>query len=207
MWICPHHRAVFVHIPRTGGTSVQHALAHSCRHGLVDLVAFKHATAADIIRLIDVEMEDDPGRYTYWSVARSPWEIVESSWRWRRDRAETIPITTEMRLDSGWRVPDELRRAAAYPDFAAYVQAEWGREAKSPWFHHCVTLYHVRPILFPALRYGWRAIPCVSAAVELPHLSRADREPGRWTPELIDLVGRACEWDIAQFHWRPPQSD
>ena len=72
--ISDSHRFIYVHIPRTGGTSVEIALA-ACSRSPVAMTAHqctvlphKHATAAELRAIVGAEWE----RYFRFSVVRNP---------------------------------------------------------------------------------------------------------------------------------------
>jgi hypothetical protein len=77
-------RFIFVHIPKTGGTSVAAALAgHGTflqgKHNF-DSLYFKHATARDVKRM----MGDEFARYFRFTVVRNPWDWAVSSYTFNR---------------------------------------------------------------------------------------------------------------------------
>lgn len=80
--ISHRYRFAFVHIPRTGGTSIETALASV-------LSGRKH--------LYREEVETLPDGYLSFSVVRNPWDRIRSYYRWR------------LRPESTW-VPEAERR-------------------------------------------------------------------------------------------------
>lgn len=78
------HKFVFIHIPKTGGTSIAHALAP---YGIVlrgsqnrSSLYFKHASAVDIERMLGEECAS----YFKFSVVRNPWDWAVSNYLFNR---------------------------------------------------------------------------------------------------------------------------
>jgi hypothetical protein len=77
-------RFIFLHIPKTGGTSVSKALS---RYGVAlqgpkncDSVYFKHAYARDLKRMLG----DEYDRYFKFTIVRNPWDWVASNYAFNR---------------------------------------------------------------------------------------------------------------------------
>lgn len=73
--ICHKNRVVFVHIPKTGGTSIERFF-NNHQHESV-----KHYTMAQYMEQYDV-----CDQYYKFTVVRNPWDQLVSWWRWRRTR-------------------------------------------------------------------------------------------------------------------------
>lgn len=74
--ICHHHRCIFVHIERTGGTSIELALSGFDWWEKATRTE-KHLTAQGCIRRYGERMWR---RYFTFSVVRNPWDLVVSSY-------------------------------------------------------------------------------------------------------------------------------
>ncbi len=68
---------VFIHIPRTGGTSLTQAWG-TLPYISKDVAVYKHATAPQIKALIGKRLWNQAFRFT---IIRDPWEILVSLWR------------------------------------------------------------------------------------------------------------------------------
>lgn len=68
--ISHEHNCVFVHIPKTGGTSVEVAL-----QGRGEKESIKHRTALQYC-----DIWDD---YFKFTIVRNPWDLMVSWWKWR----------------------------------------------------------------------------------------------------------------------------
>lgn len=74
------HKFIFVHIPRTGGTSLSETLAgfgiQKQGKANFDSIYFKHATAKDLKRMLGDEFDT----FFRFSVVRNPWDWVVSNY-------------------------------------------------------------------------------------------------------------------------------
>lgn len=108
-------RFIFVHIPKTGGTSVERALA---RHGTwlqgtqnFDSLYFKHAVARDLRRM----MGDEYWRYFRFTVVRNPWDWAVSSYAFNRGmhrpfvRGSDYPVGAPPEFTREWSFKHWLR--------------------------------------------------------------------------------------------------
>ena len=95
---------IFVHIPKTGGTSVEHKLR---KYGTVlqgkgnfDSIYYKHATALSIKRI----MGDEYDKYFKFTFVRNPWDWVVSNYAFNRGLGRPWIINTGYSLSG--KVPD-----------------------------------------------------------------------------------------------------
>jgi hypothetical protein len=201
--ISDSHRFVFVHIPRTGGTSVETALAALSR----DPVRFvargntafphKHDSAAELAARLGA----DWGRYMRFSIVRDPWARMLSDYKFFR---ETGPLLydgfspreralTEAAggLDlEGWlfTFADELRMAQT--DYLTDDRGELLVE------HVLRTERLAEDFAAICARLGIR--------VALPHLNRTEPAGPRssFTPAAAALVAERCAEDLRRFGYR-----
>ena len=68
------HKCIFVHIPKTGGTSVEVAL-----QGRGEQDSIKHKTALQY-KSQNSDIWDD---YFKFTIVRNPWDLMISWWKWR----------------------------------------------------------------------------------------------------------------------------
>ena len=72
--ICHKHKCIFIHVPKTGGTSVELALQHKEEN-----IHNKHKTSKEICEINSVVW----GQYFKFTVIRNPWDWLVSWYYWR----------------------------------------------------------------------------------------------------------------------------
>jgi hypothetical protein len=74
------HKFIFVHIPKTGGTSIESVFVPNA---VEKDVSFKHSTAKEYQKKFNREFSE----YFKFSVIRNPWDLVASlyHWMWHTD--------------------------------------------------------------------------------------------------------------------------
>jgi hypothetical protein len=95
---------IFVHIPKTGGTSVERMLR---KYGIVlqgrgnfDSMYYKHATAESIKRMMGAEYD----KYFKFTIVRNPWDWIVSNYAFNRGLGRPWIIGTGYSLSG--KVPD-----------------------------------------------------------------------------------------------------
>jgi hypothetical protein len=196
-------RFIFVHIPKTGGTSVAQALG---RYGTFlqgeqnyESLYFKHARARDIRRMLG----DEFTRYYTFTIVRNPWDWAVSSYTFNRG------MHGPYIRDTGHKV------ASTVPDFAADwefkrwlrwwidtfrpVQSSMLTDEAGAMLVGDVVRFEELDAEFPRLcrrlgLWGWR---------RLPHVNRT---PGRerdyrtyYDAESRDWIERQFEEDVRRF--------
>lgn len=210
----------FVHIPRTAGTSITHALAAACEDAQVGLYSLKHAAAPLLFDRFRSGKE-------WWasfrfSLVRSPWEIIESDYRLCMAAFEVSTPADRLACELEWWL--KIHRVAGYQDFAGFVREEYlaaGSMLRPGgfWRTWCCGSdgedLGVRAFRFERLQSAWEDI-CeaigLSPAPQLPWLNRARSASPflpllpacLWTPALLDAVGERCEDDLRRFGFTPP---
>jgi len=205
------HRFVFIHIPRTGGTSITRALLRATYpDAVVDMLELKHAGAEEIRRMVGRDWGDC---YRFCTV-RSPWEIAASDYRLIRQSARGL------RWDSGLhqmrRWIEHVRHVATL-DFGQFVEMFYLTRATARvrpggfWPTYCQDRFGrelgVEAIRFEDLSARWPEIVarCNLKPIDLPHVNGADPGiPTLWTPELVAAIGEWCAEDIRRFGFQPP---
>jgi hypothetical protein len=194
-------RFIFVHIPKTGGTSVTTALR---AYGLAlqgernyESIYFKHATAPDLRRM----MGDEFYRYFKFAIVRNPWDWAVSNYAFNRGLHR--PWTREANLPVSAGVPDW----AADWDFKRWLK--WWLLNLSPQQSQMVTDSTGRLLVNEILRFenlGAEFLRLCSilgiAPVNLPHAMRTrGRESyfGYYDRETQDWVARHFRDDIERF--------
>jgi len=201
-------RYAFVHIPKTGGTSLSLALegramkddlmlgdtpkALKRRRRLQGAHAagrlWKHSTLADIHGLVSAEELD--GLFCF-TMVRNPWDRVASYYRWLRGQGFEHPAVHLAKAEdfAGFlRHPQTQASLRAWPA-RRYMEDAAGRERCDLYIRleHFAT--DAQP-LFDHLGFG----------LELPQVNASAREEAAaYTPELRDIVAEVCAEDIARF--------
>ncbi len=205
-------RYIFVHIPKTGGTSLALALearamaddiligdtpkARKRRGRLGALAArgrlWKHATLADIDGV--VSPEEIAGRFCF-TLVRNPWDRAVSYYHWLQTQSFDHPAV----------------RIAQSHDFAAFLRHENTQASLSSWpaARYMTDVSGVeRADLYIRLEHFAEDSAPLQAhlgfALELPHENRSDRGAYQayYDADLAVLLGRICADDIARFGYR-----
>lgn len=201
---------VFVHIPKTGGTSLSLALEQRAmkddillgdtpkalkrRRRAKALTArgrlWKHSTLADIDGVMPVEKLTDMFLFT---MVRNPWDRMFSYYTWLQTQTFDHPAVRLARssgFDAFVLHPATLRAFRDHPS-RSYMTLANGVE-------HCrayIRLEHFEQDAEPLFDHlGFR--------VALSHVNRSDRDADyrpAYTPQTAEAVARACADDIERF--------
>jgi hypothetical protein len=209
MIVSPGRGYVFVHIPKTGGTSM--ALALEARAMRDDILIgdtpkarrrkrrlngastagrlWKHSRLPDIEGLLP---DGVLARMFVFTMVRNPWDRIVSYYHWLRVQRFDHPA---VRLAQATEFGAFLNHPDTRATFAAERYGDYVRGAAAPVF---VRLEHLGEDLAPVEAHlGFR--------LELPHANRSDR-PADWracySPADALLVGELCAEDIARFGYR-----
>lgn len=210
MIVSPGRAYVFVHIPKTGGTSLSLALearamkddiligdtpkARRRKHRLAGLATrgrlWKHSRLADIAGLIP---QQDLDRCFVFTLVRNPWDRIVSYYHWLRVQDFGHPAVVLARTHdfSGFLNHPDTVPTLGRESYGAYVTDADGR-ARGVF----VRLERFADDIGPVERHlGFRIDP-------LPHENRSER-PDDYRVAYSDadaaLVARLCAVDIARF--------
>lgn len=197
-------RFVFVHIPRTAGTSVETALAPYARDPIGftahqnTVLAHKHATAVELRALVGPEIWR---RYFTFSIVRDPWARMYSDYHFFRDVAP--------RLRAGFNpVEHHLTDMAAAHPFDAWLHtcADQLDIAQSGYLtdpHGALLVDHIARFEDIATHF---AQICRHLGVDapLPRVNRTRHGDHRraYTPAAAALVARYAADDLTRFGYR-----
>jgi len=210
MIVSPGRAYVFVHIPKTGGTSMALALearamkddiligdtpkARRRRRRLSGVTTagrlWKHSRLSDIEGLLP---EGELARLFVFTMIRNPWDRMVSYYHWLRVQGfdhPSVELARTLEFSAFLNRP-ETRASFERERYGDYLRGADGQERAAVF----VRLEHLAKDLAPVERHlGFR--------LELPHANRSDR-PGDWRSCYSDadaaLVGELCREDIARF--------
>lgn len=211
MIISHGRRYIFVHAPKTGGTSLALALearamkddlmlgdtpkAIKRRRRLKDVQAagrlWKHSTLRDIDGLVTPDQMHD---YFVFMLVRNPWDRIVSYYHWLRTQGFDHPavrLAKSSDFASFLKAPETQASFRASP-FASYVTDIHGQECADLF----IRLEHLEQDLQALETYlGFPLHP-------LPHENRSMRGDdfrNLYTNELAEIVAECCAEDIARF--------
>ena len=216
MIISPGRKFIFVHIPKTGGTSMAAALEHRAmaddiligdtpkakrrRKRLKQLPAkgrlWKHSTLADIDGVVSAS-ELEP--YFIFTLVRNPWDRLVSYYAWLRAQSFQHPaVALAKRSDFAAFLRDPATQASFRAGFyASYMRDTEGNERADLF----IRLEHLEEDLIALEQHlGFSLRP-------LPHENRSERERDYrafYTDELAELIADFCAVGISRFgyHFR-----
>ncbi|MEX0350334.1 MAG: sulfotransferase family 2 domain-containing protein [Paracoccaceae bacterium] len=204
---------IFVHIPKTGGTSLALALearamkddiligdtpkARRRRQRLKSLSArgrlWKHSTLRDIDGLVaPAELE---ALFTC-TLVRNPWDRAVSYYHWLRlQRFDHPSVTLSKRLtfEAFLLHPDTLASFRCNP-YASYMTDATGTERCDAF----IRIEHFELDAEPLWQH-------LGFALEMPHTNRSERlgdYRSYFTTEMVDALAEACADDIQRLHYQ-----
>ncbi|MFZ5962074.1 sulfotransferase family 2 domain-containing protein [Thalassococcus sp. BH17M4-6] len=213
MIISRGRRYIFVHIPKTGGTSMARALearamaddiligdtpkARRRRGRIKELSArgrlWKHSTLSDIDGVLS--MDEIAGMFTF-ALVRNPWDRLVSYYHWLRAQRFDHPAVHLAKVtgfDGFLRHPHTAASIGGSP-YGSYLRCADGVERASAWLR----LEHLAEDIAPlAAHLGF--VP------DVPHDNRSDRGADYrtyYSDGLAEVVGEICAEDIARFGYR-----
>ncbi len=213
MIISPGRKFIFVHIPKTGGTSM--ALALEARAMKDDMMLgdtpkakkrrrklqhiktrgrlWKHSTLADIDGLVSTE---DMHGYFCFTLVRNPWDRVVSYYHWLQDQTFDHPaVALSQSLPfCEFACHDHTRKALKESPARRYVTDATGKERATTF----VRLEHLAEDLAPVEAH-------LGFSLNLQRTNSSEREVGwrhYYNEESLHAVGESCREDIARFGYR-----
>ncbi len=213
MIISPGRRYIFVHIPKTGGTSMAVALearaqrddillgdtpkAKRRRARLTHLSSagrlWKHSTLADIDGLVS---QTDMTKMFVFTLVRNPWDRVVSYYHWLRDQHFDHPSVHRAKLLS-FRdfVLDPATRASLRQSPAQSYMTDARGDVRCNAY---IRLEHLAQDILPLEAHlGFR--------LEIPHINMSERA-GEWAEYYnrysAEAVADSCRDDIERFGYQ-----
>lgn len=214
MIISPARRFIFVHIPKTGGTSLALALeaqaksddiligdtpkAKRRKRQLKGLECsgrlWKHSRISDIAGLAAAEPLDD---FFVFTVVRDPWDRVLSLYHWLRDQTFShIGVERAKTLSFRDFVSDaEIAAMLSHDQARSYTTDAAGQDRASA----VLRLEHIASDLAPVEEHlGIKIGP-------LPHVNRSERPDNTraaYDPESAERVANYFAEDVSRFGYR-----
>ena len=201
---------IFVHIPKTGGTSLALALegramkddimlgdtpkARNRRRRLQGLASsgrlWKHSTLADIDGLVSGKEISEMFTFT---MVRNPWDRMVSYYHWLRAQSfahAAVTLAKALPFEGFLSDPTTQEAQRRWPA-ARYMTDATGTERSSAY----IRLEHFDADAAPLFDH-------LGFEVRLPHENRSDRGASYqsyYSPALRDIVAACCAEDIARF--------
>lgn len=212
MIISPGRGYIFVHIPKTGGTSLSLALearatkddiligdtpkAVRRRHRLKGLSApgriWKHSRLADIDGMVGL-----PDPAFVFTLVRNPWNRLVSLYYWARTQTFEHPLVLAAKTHPfhGFLKISHVEASLRGDGVASYVTDRAGRERCDAF----VRLEHLTTDLAPVEAH-------LGFQIEMPHANMSSHpDPVKlYTPETIAFVADVFAEDIARFGYASP---
>ncbi|SMX38107.1 sulfotransferase family 2 domain-containing protein [Maliponia aquimaris] len=209
MIISRGRRYIFVHIPKTGGTSMALALetraqaddiligdtpkALRRRGRLKALTArgrlWKHSTLADIDGVVTPA---EIGGMLCFCLVRNPWDRVVSYYHWLRVQEFDHAAVT---LAKAHEFAGFLRQPHTQASLAAWPASRYMRDVTGAEHGLCVRLEHLAEDMAPVVAH-------LGFVPEMPHVNRSDRAAdyrAQYSDETQAIVAVACAEDVARF--------
>jgi chondroitin 4-sulfotransferase 11 len=177
---------IFVHINKTGGSSIEKALK----------LPFQHRTAVEILDLIGRRRWE--ARFSF-AFIRNPWDKVASHYHYRVKTNQTglrdhpVPFNEWVRLAYGEKAPPYYDNPKMF-----MPQVDWVADSNGEILVEFIGRFESLHTDFAQVceQIGWH--------VALPHLKQSERGNYQryYASETVDIVARCFQKDIQTFGYR-----
>jgi hypothetical protein len=206
-------RYLFIHAPKTGGTSM--ALALEARAMKDDIMLgdtpkavkrrkrlegvqaagrlWKHATLADLDGVVHAEELDD---LLIFTMVRNPWDRMVSYYHWLQEQKfEHFAVEYAKRLDfAGFVAEPAIAQSFAHSPVASYVMDAKGVERADLF----IRLEHLSEDILPLEAH-------LGFELAMPHVNKSTRSQDyrkSYTDRSREHVAQMCAADIARFGYQ-----
>lgn len=213
MIISPGRKYVFVHIPKTGGTSLALALegramkddiligdtpkAKRRKGRLRDVQTrgrlWKHSTLADIDGLVSLAQLDALFAFT---LVRNPWDRAVSYYHWLQTQSfehSAVALSRSHDFEGFITHPSTMAAFQRTPAISYLTRADGSEQTAL-----CIRLEYLMQDAEPLFDHlGFR--------LDLPHENRSDRRVdyrSYYSDQSAEAVAKSCAADIARFGYR-----
>jgi hypothetical protein len=199
------HNFLFVHIPRTGGMSISHALFDLLPNSYLNLMEWRHRYGINIQYML-------PHFSTMYKfcVVRNPWELIESDYNLTLMDIHVPTFDKRMTATDGWL--QRLKRVSKYSGFVEFVAKEYLGSLSSVLEGGFYTTWccdkdgddlGVEPILFQELEQKWPYVcETIGISCVLMHENAVPRHQCLWTPKARDAIADLCQKDLERFNFK-----
>lgn len=210
MIISPQRNFIFVHAPKTGGTSMALALEEVCLDGDILIgdtpkskkyrkhlkgieVAgrlWKHSGLSDIVGLVT---EEQIAASCIFMLVRNPWDRMVSYYHWLQAQNFDHPaVKLSKEVDFAGFVAHRMTDASfRNSPYSSYVRNSSGQEYPC----HFIRLENFEEDFRPVAE-------ATGLDITLPHVNSSNREAGvsrYYTPETAAILADICAEDVGRF--------
>lgn len=170
-----HKGRIFVHIPKTGGSSMTLALG---------LPRKRHLTVAKIIEQVGYEAYRDAFTFT---IVRNPYDREESFYKYLKGKNPGRFKDFADYVDHYY-----IKRRAKYPEH---------HNPQVDWLTYNKVILVDRILRFETLNEDYEGIRNIVLGGELPHVNKSGGV-AEWTPELREIIYEHYKKDFKRFGYK-----